>query len=218
MHILLVDDHTLFREALLHVLNQLDDQVIVLEASDTLEATQIISQTRNLDLVLLDIDLPGIDGLTALPELRELAPSVPIVVLSGSENALDVQRALDNGSVGYIPKSCSSHEMLTALRIILQGDIFIPPRLISKLGKYPPIIDNSENTSHSQSLLTTRQIEVLKLMADGLPNKSIARTLNLAEGTVKLHVSAIINALNAKNRTHAVTEALRLGITSTEEK
>jgi DNA-binding NarL/FixJ family response regulator len=218
MHILLVDDHTLFREALLHVLNQLDEKVFVLEASDTLEATQIISQTRNLDLVLLDIDLPGIDGLTALPELRELAPSVPIVVLSGSEDALDVQRALDNGSVGYIPKSCSSHEMLTALRIILQGDIFVPPRLMSKLGKHLPVIDESRRNSNSQSLLTTRQIEVLKLMADGLPNKSIARTLNLAEGTVKLHVSAIINALNAKNRTHAVTEALRLGITSTEEK
>jgi DNA-binding NarL/FixJ family response regulator len=217
MHILLVDDHTLFREALLHVLNQLDEKIFVLEASDTLEATQIISQTRNLDLVLLDIDLPGIDGLTALPELRELAPSVPIVVLSGSENALDVQRALDNGSVGYIPKSCSSHEMLTALRIILQGDIFVPPRLMSKLGKHPSIIDKYENKSDTKSLLTSRQIEVLKLMADGLPNKSIARTLNLAEGTVKLHVSAIIHAFNAKNRTHAVTEALRLGIVSTDD-
>ena len=217
MHILLVDDHTLFREALLHVFNQLDDKVFVLEASDTLEATQIISQTRNLDLVLLDIDLPGIDGLTALPELRELAPSVPIVVLSGSENALDVQRALDNGSVGYIPKSCSGHKMLTALRIILQGDIFVPPRLMSKLGKYPPVIDMSGKNSNSRSLLTSRQIEVLKLMTDGLPNKSIARTLDLAEGTVKLHVSAIIHALNAKNRTHAVTEALRLGIVSTND-
>ena len=85
MHILLVDDHTLFREALLHVLNQLDEQVVVFEAANVGEAEQLISRIRNLDLVLLDIDLPGVDGLTALPGLRELAPTAPIVVLSGSE-------------------------------------------------------------------------------------------------------------------------------------
>ena len=104
MHILLVDDHTLFREALLHVLNQLDVQVVVLEAANVEEAAQLISHTRNLDLILLDIDLPGIDGLTALPDLRERVPTVPIVVLSGSEASEHVKRALDNGAVGYIPK------------------------------------------------------------------------------------------------------------------
>lgn len=218
MYILLVDDHTLFREALLHVLKQLDEQVIVLEASDVAEATQFISHSQNLDLVLLDIDLPGMDGLTALPELRELAPTVPIVVLSGSENALDVQRALDNGSVGYIPKSCSSHEMLTALRIILQGDVFVPPRLLSKLGQQPVIDERPEINCGSQSLLTPRQVEVLELMAGGLPNKSIANTLDVAEGTVKLHVAAIMRALGARNRTHAVTVASRQGLIASSAK
>ncbi len=218
MHILLVDDHTLFREALLHVLKQLDEQVMVLEATDASEAAQIIPHSRNLDLVLLDIDLPGVDGLTALPDLRELAPTVPIVVLSGSENALDVQRALDNGSVGYIPKSCSSHEMLNALRMVLQGDIFVPPKLLSKLGKEPLISDAPTDNSDSKPLLTSRQVEVLELMAQGLPNKSIARTLNVAEGTVKLHVAAILRALGARNRTHAVTEATSRGLISTNDK
>lgn len=207
MHILLVDDHTLFREALLHVLNQLDTRVVVLEAADAGEAAQLVAHTRNLDLVLLDIDLPDVDGLTALPGLRELAPTVPIVVLSGSEASSHVKLALDNGAIGYIPKSCSSHEMLSALRIVLQGDVYIPPKLLGKLGESAPPGDN-----HCQTVLTARQVEVLELMAQGLPNKSIAKTLELAEGTVKLHVAAILRGLGARNRTEAVMKAAQLGL------
>lgn len=214
MYILLVDDHTLFREALLHVLNQLDTQIVVFEAANAEEAAQLIFHTRNLDLVLLDIDLPGVDGLTALPGLRELAPTVPIVVLSGSETPQHVKLALDNGAVGYIPKSCSCHEMLSALHIVLQGDVYIPPRLLGKLGEGALSLAASCNNNPAQALLTARQIEVLELMARGLPNKSIANTLNLAEGTVKLHVAAILRALGVGNRTQAVMEASRLGLVS----
>jgi two-component system, NarL family, nitrate/nitrite response regulator NarL len=209
MHILLVDDHTLFREALLHVLTQLDTKVVVLEAANALEAAQLIAHTRNLDLVLLDIDLPDMDGLTALPGLRELAPTVPIVVLSGSEAASHVKQALANGAIGYIPKSCSSHEMLSALRIVLQGDIYIPPKLLGKLGASAP-----PGPIPAQMALTARQLEVLELMAQGLPNKSIAKKLDLAEGTVKLHVAAILRGLDARNRTEAVMKAAQIGLTS----
>lgn len=216
MHILLVDDHTLFREALLHVLNQLDEQVVVFEAANADEAQQLISRIRNLDLLLLDIDLPGVDGLTALPGLRELAPTVPIVVLSGSEASAHIKQALDDGAIGYIPKSCSSHEMLAALRIVLQGDVYIPAKLLGKLGtSLSPVAASTDiENNTSQTLLTARQIEVLELMARGLPNKSIANTLNVAEGTVKLHVAAILRELGARNRTQAVTEASRLGLVS----
>lgn len=212
MRILLVDDHTLFREALLHVLNQLDAEVVVLEAANVEEAAQFIFHTRNLDLVLLDIDLPRIDGLTALPDLRELAPTVPIVVLSGSESSAHIKQALDNGAVGYIPKSCGSHEMLAALHIVLQGDVYIPPRLLGKLETPSLCLADCSDSHSSQSILTARQIEVLELMAKGLPNKSIAKTLAVAEGTVKLHVAAILRALGVSNRTQAVTEASRLGL------
>lgn len=212
MHILLVDDHTLFREALLHVLNQLDSNTLILEAANAEEAAQIVSRSRNLDLILLDIDLPGLDGLTALPGLRELAPTVPIVVLSGSETSSHVTRALQNGAIGYIPKSCSSHEMLGALKIILQGDVYIPPRLMGKLGTPILPVESSVNGEASPSLLTSRQIEVLELMTKGLPNKSIARTLNVVEGTIKLHVAAILRALGARNRTEAVIQVTRLGV------
>lgn len=207
MQILLVDDHTLFREALLHVLRQLDANVLAHEAANVAEASYLLTRVRQIDLILLDIDLPDIDGLTALPDLRERAPTVPIVVLSGSENSRHLQMALDNGAVGYIPKSCSGREMLHALQIVLQGDIYVPPRLLSHLGgaaASEPAVD--------QQLLTARQIEVLALIVKGLPNKSIARTLNLAEGTVKLHVAAILRALDARNRTQAVTTAVRLGL------
>ncbi|MDX8126786.1 response regulator transcription factor [Methylomonas sp. OY6] len=212
MHILLVDDHTLFREALLHVLKQLADNVLVYEAANATEAVQLITHTRNLDMVLLDIDLPDMDGLTALPELRALAPTIPVVVLSGSEMSQHVKTALDKGAVGYIPKSCSGHEMLTALRIVLQGDIYIPPRLLGKLGGQSPIDTLDGEILATQTLLTARQIEVLELMGKGLPNKTIARNLNLAEGTVKLHVAAILRALAVGNRTQAVTEAVRRGV------
>jgi two-component system, NarL family, nitrate/nitrite response regulator NarL len=140
-----------------------------------------------------------------------LAPTVPIVVLSGSEASEHIKRALDNGAVGYIPKSSSSHEMLAALRIVMQGDVFIPPKLLSKLGTSTPSLQDFSENQSSQSPLTSRQLEVLELMVRGLPNKSIAKTLDVAEGTVKLHVAAILRALGARNRTQAVAEATRLG-------
>ena len=215
MHILLVDDHTLFREALLHVIKQLDAQVVTLEASNAEDAALLIAHTRNLDLILLDIDLPGEDGLSALPHLRELAPTVPIIVLSGSESTQHVKLALDKGAVGYIPKSCTSHEMLAALQVVMQGDIYIPPRLLGKI-EAPATQVPEENTPLS-TLLTSRQIEVLALLAQGLPNKSIAKNLNLAEGTVKLHVAAILRALGANNRTQAVNAAAKLNNASLGE-
>lgn len=215
MHILLVDDHTLFREALLHVLNQLDAGVLIREASTAEEAAQLVARMANLDLILLDIDLPGVDGLTALPDLRDLAPTVPIVVLSGSETASHVSRALEGGAIGYIPKSCSSHEMLAALKIIIEGEIYVPPRLMGKLNA--PILSGNGTGSYGEpttASLTSRQVEVLELMTQGLPNKSIARTLNVAEGTVKLHVAAILRSLGARNRTDAVMQAAKLGVFS----
>jgi len=211
MHILLVDDHTLFREALLHVLKQLDAEVLVLEAANCEEARQLLKLRRNLDLVLLDIDLPDQDGLSALPGLCELAPTAPIVVLSGSEHGRHVQSALDRGAVGYIPKSCSGHEMVAALKLVLQGELYVPPRLLGKLalGAAAAIVEQEQSAANG---LTNRQIEVLALLAQGLPNKSIAKRLNVAEGTVKLHVAAILRALDVSNRTQAVAAAVKLGL------
>ena len=212
MRILLIDDHTLFREALLHVLNQLDSKVVVLEAANIEEASRLIAHAPNLDLILLDIGLPRKDGLTALPSLRESAPTVPIVVLSGSESAEHVKKAMQDGAFGYIPKTCSSHEMLAALHIILQGDIYIPAKLLGKLDATSLTPEVDGYSPDVANTLTHRQLEVLELMVQGLPNKSIARQLNLGEGTVKLHVASILRTLGIRNRTQAVAEATRLGL------
>lgn len=214
MHILLIDDHVLFREALLYILDQLCTNLVVLEAANIEEATRLIEHTRNLDLILLDLDLPGIDGLSAMPGLRKHAPDVPLIVLSGSENIQHVRSALDKGAVGYIPKSCSSHEMLVAMRQVLQGDIFIPPKLLGGLKASALSVPEPDADEHLKAALTKRQIEVLDCLAKGLPNKLIARELDIVEGTVKLHVFAILRILGVRNRTEAVIEASRLGLIS----
>jgi two-component system nitrate/nitrite response regulator NarL len=214
MYILLIDDHTLFREALLHVLDQLGPKTFVLEASNAEEAIQLIRRASELDLILLDIDLPNVDGLTVLPILRELIPTTPVVVLSGSESALHVNQSIEKGAVGYIPKSCSSHEMLAALQIVLQGELYIPPKLLVKLSDTVSGAEIKHNDNDSPHGLTDRQIEVLVRIAQGLPNKTIARQLNVAEGTVKLHVAAILRQLGASNRTEAVMKASQLGLLS----
>jgi two-component system nitrate/nitrite response regulator NarL len=220
MRILLVDDHTLFREALLHVIKQFDDTAVVIEAATAREARHLAAHYQDLDLILLDLALPDMDGLSVLPELRGLAPATPLVILSASENHPDVQCALDAGAAGYIVKSCSSHEMITALRLVLAGDVYIPPTLLAALEilPSPPAPSTSVQITPvpveegGEGGLTPRQVEVLRLMGQGLSNKSIGKRLDLAEGTVKLHVTAVLRVLNASNRTQAVIEASRRGL------
>ena len=241
MRILLVDDHRLFREALLHVLKQFESAAVVIEASTAKEAIRLAGHYHDLDLILLDLALPGSSGLSALPELRELRPAVPLVILSASEDIASVRQALETGAMGYIPKSCSSHEMISALRLVLAGEIYVPPALLAALeapenapapaaepvaesagldgvrqaprASLPvtPVPAAADSSVHG---LTPRQLDVLRLMAQGLSNKGICKRLNLAEGTVKLHVTAIMRALNAANRTQAVIEATRLRLVS----
>lgn len=214
MRILLVDDHTLFREALLHVLRQFDSTAVVIEAATAKEAIRLATHYHDLDLILLDLTLPGMNGLSALPELHGLRPTVPLVILSASEDSTDVRQALEAGVMGYIPKSSSSHEMIAALRLVMAGEVYVPPALLAALEALEtalvPVATASTEVEGIDGL-TPRQVEVLQLMAQGLSNKGICRRLNLAEGTVKLHVTAILRALNTCNRTQAVIEATRRG-------
>jgi len=224
MRILLVDDHTLFREALLHVLRQFDDAAVVLEAATAKEAIRLAAHYHDLDLILLDLGLPGLDGLCAMPELHETSPTVPLVILSASEEVPDVRRALAGGAMGYIPKSSSSRQMITALRLVLAGEVYVPPNLLAALEGLQTAALEGLQTAPVQAAvvadeagvsgLTPRQIEVLRLMAQGLSNKAICKRLDVAEGTVKLHVAAVMRALGACNRTQAVIEATRRGLIS----
>lgn len=220
MRILLVDDHTLFREALLHVLRQFDNTAMVIEAATAKEAIHLAAHYHDLDLILLDLTLPGLNGLSALPELHELRPTVPLVILSASEDSVDVRQALNAGAMGYIPKSSSSHEMITALRLVLAGEVYVSPAMLAALEGLEAASVQVTAAVKEEDVegLTPRQLEVLRLMAQGLSNKGICKRLNVAEGTVKLHVTAVMRALNTCNRTQAVIEAMRRHLIPTLDK
>lgn len=195
--ILLADDHALFRAGMRHVLRELRDSVVIFEAKDGVEAVSLADQKAGLDLVLLDLAMPQMDGFAGLEALRQRVPRVPIVILSASENAHDVRAALDAGAMGYIPKSSPAPVVLSALRLVLAGGVYVPPVMVR------PSASKSMRATAGSDALTPRQTEILRFLEQGKSNKEIARTLALTEGTVKQHVSDILNALNVSNRTQA---------------
>ncbi len=205
MQILLVDDHTLFREALRNLLEQNFGGRRIIEAASPQEAFRYSPLFDELDMVLLDLDFPEYNGLEALPTFRLAAPATPVVVLSASEKLSDVRHAFRGGAAGYIPKTISGHAMLEAIRQVLAGDIYLPAGLAVAF-------DETEQDSGNTAGLTGRQLEILQLMADGRTNKAIARMTGITEGTVKLHVTAVLKALGAGNRTEAVVVAGRMGL------
>jgi DNA-binding NarL/FixJ family response regulator len=206
MKILVVDDHELIREALRGVLKELAAEVAILEATNAGAALQALEQHGDLTLVLLDLGLPDRDGFALLEELNERHPAVPIVVLSGRQERADVAKALDLGASGFIPKSADREIMLSALRLVLCGGIYIPPQILDREEAR-----KTTRISPTDLGLTERQVAVLALMAQGKSNKAICRTLNIAEATVKNHVTAILKALKVTSRSEAVVAVGRLG-------
>ncbi len=208
MKILVADDHALIREALRHVLGQLAAGVNVIEAADSAAALRLAGEHADLDLVLLDLNLPGVGGFAVLSELRAAHPALPVVVLSAMDEQRSIAETFARGALGFIPKTGSNAVMLGALRLVLAGGQYLPPGLISTLA--------ATDRSRSAPLtvadlgLTARQHQVLALLAQGKSNRHICRELGLAEGTVKIHVTAILKAFNVTNRTQAVVAFNRL--------
>ncbi len=219
MKILVVDDHPLVREALKSVLNQLDAAVDVHDAPSAEAARELARAHADADLMLLDLGLPGADGFALLEELRNDHPAIPVVVLSGAESRENVTRALGLGAMGYIPKRYSNEVLIGALRLVLSGGLYVPPAVLpAKPGETAaapaPAAPPPAGTIRPEDLgLTPRQSEVLALVLQGLPNKLICRRLTLAEPTVKVHMQAVLRALDAQNRVQAVIEASRRGLT-----
>jgi len=214
MRILVVDDHALIREALRNVLRELDESVAIREAASAKDAMLLLEQDSDVDLIVLDLGLPDRDGFEVLGELRERFPATSIVVLSAFNDYANVTRALDLGAFGFIPKSGSREVMLGALRLVFAGGIYIPPDILNRAKAGPPIPSATagQPASSPHDLgLTDRQVEVLAQMMQGKSNKAICRTLDLAEPTVKKHVTAVLQALNVTNRTEAVIAVANLG-------
>ncbi len=212
MQVLLVDDHALVRDALRGVLKELRADAGVVEASNWDQASRQIEQTPDLELVLLDLGLPDRDGLEALAELRERFPAVSVVVLSGRQDRESVAKALDLGAVGFIPKSASREVMLSAFNLVFSGGMYIPPEILGRQAATAQPAATPEGSAGGAELgLTERQLDVLALLMQGKSNKAICRALDLAEPTVKSHVTAILRVLKATNRTEAVVAARALG-------
>ncbi len=215
MKILVIDDHVLIRQAIQGVLKKLRRDAVVLEAPNYKQAMQVIANHPDISLILLDLTLPDRDGFSVLAELSERYPAASIVVLSAVQDPAIVMKALDMGALGYIPKSAQGDVILNALRLVISGGIYIPPEILAREE-----LSNSALRQHGGDRsrvspadvgLTVRQLDVLALVMQGKNNKTICRILNLAEPTVKNHVTAILRALKVSNRTEAVIAANQLG-------
>ena len=206
IHVLLIDDHPLYRTALKPIILELAQSVDISEAASLAEAFKTIDQLSNFDLVLLDLTLPDASGLKALIPICQLLKDTPIVVISANKNRKLIAQAIKVCASGYIPKSASNNDIKNALTLVLSGGIYIPPLVLD----FDSTTQQQDETR--QISLTKRQGEVLLLLAKGLTNKQIASHLKIAETTVRVHVSDIIHLLNANNRTDAVIRAQRFGL------
>lgn len=202
LKILVIDDHVLFAEALSTVLERLSARVTVVRVGTLAAGLARIAQDSGFDLALVDLALPDAEGLDAVHRLRAADSTLALVVVSATPDAEIGRAAIDAGCAGFIPKDTPSAVFLSALELVLNGGIYLPHGA-SRVSAPP---------SGDLEGLTTRRREVLRLLAQGLSNKRIALELNLAEGTVKLHVSAILRALGARNRTEAALKARARGL------
>jgi len=208
MKVLVIDDHALIREALRSLIGRLKWDACLLDAANCAQAMRLLEEHADINLILLDLTLPDRDGFSMLAELREYHPTMAVVVLSGSIEQHDVNRALELGAVGYIPKTTSHDVMLSALKLIFAGGIYIPPEILDR--ELSPTDGDTALHSPTALGLTERQTEVLALLAQGKCNKAIGRTLGLAEPTIKNHVTAIFKALKVTRRTEAIIAIQKL--------
>lgn len=227
MEVLVVDDHVLFRDGLALLLRQKDADNQIHTCGTTAEAIRFTESHDDLDLILLDYNLPDGNGLDLLYQLKEALPATPIALLSGVEDPALIQSALKAGASGFITKTSTSEVMLGAVALIMSGGVYVPPAILAGDQYTGPAASNTGSTAQSQVSdaarqpagaapanyqLTERQKDVLKEMVKGLSNKEIARELNMSPSTVKVHVAAILKALDVKNRTQVVSLARQQGL------
>lgn len=214
-HVLIADDHPLFREALKLPLAQAVMDVKVHEADSVDSLFAVLESHRDIDLLLLDLDMPGAEGFSALVQSRAHFPTVPVVVVSGHEDEDTVARTIAYGASGFVPKSAPIQSIVLALRTVLDGGTWTNSRKQSiELQSSSRLLNHSEFEAAKRiATLTPQQFRVLSMVCSGLLNKQIAVELGVVETTVKSHMTAILEKLGAANRTHAVALAQRLAIT-----
>lgn len=211
--VLMVDDHALFRDGMRYVLQQLADEVEVIDSGNFVDGMKQAAANPDLDLALLDLHMPGSEGVKSIQDFHERNPSIPLVVVSGSDQREDIEKVMEYGAMGFISKMSSSKIMLGALRMVMDGGVYLPPQLLQQamvgLDQGAPLDKRSDR--QNKNGLTTRQMQTLQLLAEGLSNKEISQRMNLAEGTVKIHTAAVYQALRVNSRLEAVSAARRMG-------
>ncbi|MEP6876279.1 MAG: response regulator transcription factor [Burkholderiales bacterium] len=231
MKVLLIDDHPLILQALQSVIQSLGDDTTVVGAGSARAARETLKADSDFDLVLLDLHLGDADGFEVLVEFRKAYPALPVVVVSASDRHSDVIKAIDLGAMGFVPKRANNDALFEALNMVMSGGIYIPPMTLGGDPPAPPIggdtvpgvlrvvgehaRDGSRPPAASPLAavgLTPRQTDVLALLLKGLPNKLIARELNLSVETVKDHVAAVLRALNVSSRTQAVLAVSQMSL------
>lgn len=217
MLLLLADDHHLVREGLRHTLRELASGVEFVEAATADEVATRLTENDPIDLALLDLVMPGSDGFGLLNRVCDAYPDLPVVILSGSADPAKMRKALDIGAAGFITKTATADVMLSALRLVMAGGIYVPPDTLNATLSMPPSHAVAEAppatpTTDVHRALTGRQRDVLQRLGQGKSNKQIARELDLSENTVKIHVAAILRALGVDNRTQAAVLARERGI------
>jgi DNA-binding NarL/FixJ family response regulator len=204
LRLLVIDDHAMVREGLLQILRKLGPNVVQYEAQDAESALLLLETEKEFDLILLDIMLPGTNGLSLLGILRKRFPAVPVVVLSAIEDIDVVNRAMRLGASGYVTKSGNGDTLIEALKRVLEGEMYIPPHLHDKLSVALSGGAGRGRSVASRYGLTEGQVRVMEMMREGKPNREIADLLGLTEGTVKVHVSKILRKLGVASRAEAI--------------
>jgi DNA-binding NarL/FixJ family response regulator len=211
MKSLIVDDHPVLREGLAALLRQGTADACVLQARNALEAFDLMDRHDDIDVVVLDLVMPGLDGLAAIAEFGRRRPALPLIVLSSSEDAVIARQAIAQGALGYVPKSADPNTLLLAIKLVLNGELYIPSLILDD-GGATRAPERHEEDGADGGPLTDRQVAVLRLISDGQSNKAIAHALDLSENTVKVHVSAIFKALRVVNRTQAANAGRASGL------
>jgi DNA-binding NarL/FixJ family response regulator len=210
--LIVVEDHALVREGLVQILRQIEEGVEISAVADCLGASVLLEEDHKFDLMLLDLGLPGVDGLSGLRNFREQYPDMPVVILSAHDDANTVSKATKFGAAAFVSKTYTSDRLLAVLRDVLLGRVVSPDPLSSggvAASRNKPV---GAHAKPSDFGLSKRQAEVLGLMARGKSNRDIAALLGLTEGTVKIHLTSIFKVLGVSSRTQAMVVVARRGI------
>lgn len=208
-HFHIADDHPLFRNALLEVINQHFDETTISESSDLESTLKALEANSEIDLLLLDLHMPGSQDLFGLITVREKFPSVPVAVISASESPSIINRAMGHGASGYIPKSASAKVLHEAIQSVAEGERWLPPHITTHIT---PITQEEKSLAAKVATLTPQQYRVLCYLREGWLNKQIGFEIGVTEATIKAHITAIFRKLGVTNRTQAVIMLSELAI------